>query len=282
MEANRTNGRKSQGPRTQIGKRFSSKNALRHGLLSSSIVIDKGDGEESRVEFEDLVRGLLADLSPEGTLENLLVERIACCYWRLKRAIRCETGEVRKYLDCATFDGLERRLRNFKLFKSLGGCMQSSLGVERVIDLFGMAKLVVEDGDEIPEHIMKELYDHLGTDEDSPAILCTVFNNQFKKAKNSSSEDDKSVTQKTLLSYIATTTRNFRELLKELVNGDELRADSQLQSLSLPDGDAVERILRYETAIERQLYRALEQLERLQRQRKGDIVPPPLRLSIQR
>ncbi len=41
----------------------------------------------------------------------------------------------------------------------------------------------------------------------------------------------------------------------------------------LPAGPAVERILRYETTSERQLY-AMDQLERLQRQRKGEVVPP--------
>ena len=43
--------------------------------------------------------------------------------------------------------------------------------------------------------------------------------------------------------------------------------EAQLGSLALPTREAVEKILRYETAIERQLYRAMTQLERLQHQR---------------
>ena len=42
----------------------------------------------------------------------------------------------------------------------------------------------------------------------------------------------------------------------------------------------LDRLLRYEGAIERQLYKALNQLERLQRLRAGDHVPPPLEVDV--
>ena len=48
----------------------------------------------------------------------------------------------------------------------------------------------------------------------------------------------------------------------------------------LPTKEAVDKILRYETAIERQLYRAINRLERLQRRRRGDIVPPPINVEL--
>ena len=41
-----------------------------------------------------------------------------------------------------------------------------------------------------------------------------------------------------------------------------------------------EHLLRYETAIERQLYKALNQLERMQRLRAGDNVPAPIKLDL--
>ena len=39
-------------------------------------------------------------------------------------------------------------------------------------------------------------------------------------------------------------------------------------------------IVRYQTTINRQLFQALNQLERLQRLRKGDNVPAPLNLQV--
>jgi CRISPR/Cas system-associated endonuclease Cas1 len=43
---------------------------------------------------------------------------------------------------------------------------------------------------------------------------------------------------------------------------------------NIPSKDELDRLLRYEGAIERQLYKAVNQLERLQRLRAGDNVPP--------
>jgi hypothetical protein len=42
----------------------------------------------------------------------------------------------------------------------------------------------------------------------------------------------------------------------------------------------IDRIVRYQTTINRQLYQAINQLERLQRLRKGDHVPAPLSLQV--
>ena len=50
--------------------------------------------------------------------------------------------------------------------------------------------------------------------------------------------------------------------------------------LSLPLGADLDRILRYETTIQRQLVYAINQLERLQRMRKGEHVPAPLSVQL--
>ncbi len=43
---------------------------------------------------------------------------------------------------------------------------------------------------------------------------------------------------------------------------------------------ALNRILKYQALNDRRLQRALTQLERLQRQRQGDYVPPPAKISV--
>jgi len=45
--------------------------------------------------------------------------------------------------------------------------------------------------------------------------------------------------------------------------------------------DAFSKLSRYESAIERGLYRALDELQRLQAERRGQQVPPPLVLDVQ-
>ena len=112
--------------------------------------------------------GLGRDLAPVGALEEMLVEKIAVCWWRQKRALRCESGLVRKQLS-------DRKLT-------------------------------------------------------------------------------------------AEETRESRDAITDY--------------LSLPWGYGFDRILRYETAIQRQLTYAINQLERMQRSRKGEHVPAPLSVQV--
>src|SRR5439155_26877057 len=62
---------------------------------------------------------------------------------------------------------------------------------------------------------------------------------------------------------------------------EELVRDAEARSFSLPPADATDKLLRYEAHLDRQLYRAMDQLERLQRQRKGEKVPPPLNINLE-
>lgn len=55
-----------------------------------------------------------------------------------------------------------------------------------------------------------------------------------------------------------------------------------LQRQAIPTGEALERVLRYESAAERHLARSIDRLERLQRQRRGELVPPPVNISLRR
>jgi len=47
------------------------------------------------------------------------------------------------------------------------------------------------------------------------------------------------------------------------------------RSFTLPSAVATDKLLRYEAHLDRQLYRAMDQLERQQRQRRDENVPPP-------
>lgn len=50
--------------------------------------------------------------------------------------------------------------------------------------------------------------------------------------------------------------------------------------MALPSVEVLDKILRYETKLERQQFRAMAQLERLQRMRKGEAVPPPMAVAV--
>lgn len=88
LAANRANAQLSTGPRTTQGKVRSSRNALKHGLLSSQILLEHEDAEELKA----LREGLYEELQPVGTLEVVLVERIVASAWLQRRALRAETA----------------------------------------------------------------------------------------------------------------------------------------------------------------------------------------------
>ena len=97
LEANRCNAQRSTGPRTPAGKARVKFNALRHGLLAKSVIPPIRPPEadsEKRSHFDALLEQLIDELKPVGILEDMLVEKIAVSYWRLRRALRAEAGEI--------------------------------------------------------------------------------------------------------------------------------------------------------------------------------------------
>ena len=85
--ANRANAQNSTGPRTPEGKARRAQNACKHGILARQVVVADVDGA-GVTEFEQLVTSLHAQFQPRDAIEHVLVDRIASCYWRLRRAQR--------------------------------------------------------------------------------------------------------------------------------------------------------------------------------------------------
>ncbi len=83
IEASRANGSKSRGPVTQEGKLASSRNAIKHGVLSECIVLP-GERADS---FQSLTADLFEEHRPVGSTEEDLVEMMAVSRWRRMRIV---------------------------------------------------------------------------------------------------------------------------------------------------------------------------------------------------
>lgn len=94
LEANRENALKSTGPTSTEGKLRASKNAMKHGILSKNLVVS---GEKTS-EYQSFHQSLIETLQPEGAMETLLVEKIACLAWRQRRAVQAESSLFHKGL----------------------------------------------------------------------------------------------------------------------------------------------------------------------------------------
>jgi hypothetical protein len=85
--ASRANGAKSQGPTSSAGKRRSSANSTRHGLLAKCVVI----AEESESVFQQFFDEHLQKLNPADGVEYAVVEEIVVAAWRLRRVWNIES-----------------------------------------------------------------------------------------------------------------------------------------------------------------------------------------------
>ncbi len=84
--ANQRNAVLSTGPLSTIGKQNSRKNALKHGLSGSGVVI----ADEDFAEVERRNGALQDEMGPQSELGSLLVLEIAVVSVRMQRATRQE------------------------------------------------------------------------------------------------------------------------------------------------------------------------------------------------
>ena len=284
-KANKKNAQKA-GVKTAEGKEIVKYNALKHGLLAKEVVITIGEGAENPEEFNTLLEDLKTQLAPAGTLEEILVEKVAVAYWRLRRAYKYEVGLIRSELDNATDDyysgetsssGYEKQktddeidqeikehkkeaeswAKDKKDFTKMHKARKPLKGIYDWEDnwswLQDKEKYVLEtyDDDVVlePDEIRKRLAGKEWSDDDIWQAHIELCDEKIDEYKTEIAELEK----------------------QKRKNKLKLQVIDKLGNI--PSKDELDRLLRYEGAIERQLYKALNQLERMQRLRAGDSVP---------
>lgn len=90
VETSRRNALKSTGPKTARGKGIVRLNAMKHGFFAEEVDYLIAYLRDRPSEFKSLHNQLRETLQPLGKLEELLVEKIALCFWRSRRARRGE------------------------------------------------------------------------------------------------------------------------------------------------------------------------------------------------
>ena len=247
-------------------------------------MIDKGDGIEDQTEFKKMFSQLREDLHPVGVLEEMLVERIAISYWRLRRVIRAENGEIRKELDNIIWECMIKKFVKFEfdrkfieLDEQRNDIQKTSFGIKYLIEELNEIKALFEEVGYISEDIKKKLIKNFGTDERSLTVSCLFIQKiteHYDQETESNSEKDKKPlpekSKKVLLNVIDDQEKKLESMKDALKENESNELDSKWESFYLPTREAVDKILRYETTIERQLYRAITQLELLQSRRKLD------------
>jgi hypothetical protein len=260
LAANRKNALKSTGPKTVRGKEVSSRNSRKHGLFARQFM-DFFAHSEDPDEYDALWEGLRKQFQPIGAGEEMEVERIAQSWWRLKRAYRYENAMNRV---------AQRDLAGRELVDQLEYCGKRDEQEQIVIQLLQSAEDEVWNTGEIPEQLKTKVFEAIpGCKalwpffvEQAEKLLNTAA--RLKLAPNASDQDYGGA----LAGLTVVVAIGF------LRHAGPLRATSvyeiEVAQHILPNREALDRILRYESSIERNLNRALERLERMQRNRRGE------------
>jgi len=316
IQANRRNALRSTGPKTARGKRTVARNAIKHGLLALEVVITAGDGKESLEQFHGLVERLCEYYEPLGVVEESLVQTIAVCWWRKARVIRAENGEIRKRLDTRAVDRALRDSDKANLVLAVANMELGFFSRENLADkiplmdqwvamqrgqttlrthhaglkylraLLERAKTEMASDGYISKQTRGTIFCEFGFWDYLFALQCMHAGPPAATAENGSSGvvDDKEAEKKraAVVAFIDHQLERINTFKDYAVEREGVTGDAEARAFSLPPADATDKLLRYEAHLDRQLYRAMDQLERLQRQRRGENVPPPLNINLGR
>jgi len=283
--------RKGTGPRTAQGKERSKFNALKNGLFSKAVLL-KG---ESRAEYLSLLNGLRDDWRPEGTLEAVLVENLATILWRKRRLLQAENAEVSERMEYAKLEFVERQHAEAWDLKRAavesGGLLKYTLNrfvvreAKEIVQIFRV-EFVIR-GFSTDPGLLRKLYGVNLDDQQrrSPYGLRLVFELYAAMCVELAKEDgddksDETKCKQMMVAALDIEIERLTELEKFLETSDTQRIEYKLPAAIIPGQEASERLLRYETHLSREIDRILNQLERLQRIRNGQPVPPMLNVKL--
>jgi hypothetical protein len=283
-------------------------------------VITAGDGRERLEEFHDLVHQLCECYEPVGPVEESLVQTIATCWWRKARVIRAENGEVRRQLDTLKVDRALRDSdsANLSLMLSEGDLYQFDSQNQADQQVSSMERWLAKQATQsdlrkhrssleylsaplqsarsdiisngyLSEPVRKRIVKAFGLWDCLFALTCLNTSPKESKMGDPTSEklldeqaDDKRAAAVAAVVFIDAQLERisaFKEFAKQR---ETLELDAEARSFSLPPADATDKLLRYEAHLDKQLYRAMDELERLQRRRRGENIPPPLNINLGR
>jgi len=290
--ANRINALSSTGPRTPTGKTHSRRNALKHGLLARETLIGLPDGPERKREFIVFLEALREHFKPVGLVEDLQVQRIATCYWMLALVLRAQFGETLKQREgaldrtAACSDPTHKSVTVVWYGVRYNREQNRMCGI-RPRDLTPTEERIIGQLRESPDCILvlqillgkiREDCRSTGTvSQDNRDLLRDCLGAQADSLLSELSSDavDSPEQVAKFLEELEAEERSLERLARSFAT----RRVHHLLRLSIPD-ERADMLMRYDAHYARELDRAIGELERLQRRRLGEPVPPPIKLDM--
>jgi len=201
-----------------------------------------------------LLNGLRDDLRPEGTLEAVVVEKLAALFWRERRLFQAENAEISQRIEFAESE-----------FRKAEDRWRAELKPDEWLKDLNAVRLTREMQEEIVAYLDNTYNYYLEIKESGDTSEETEFTLQFF-------EGELKLTRPDLKFLIGAE--------KSLERADQQGIKRRSSAALIPVQEVSERLLRYETHFGREVDRILNQLERLQKMRKGEPVPPTLNVNV--
>jgi hypothetical protein len=275
--ANRANSQRSTGPRTESGKKRSSRNSRTHSIfaaISPSVLKELG---EDPAELDRVRESLRKVFQPQDDFEDMLIEETARIRWRLLRIQRAEIAILalqRKDFERNHRWEVEMRERILETHTAEEKECHSALTFrpdcpQRFLFAAGILR-------EVRDEIKREGFSQEGLDKLSVIygegdftardhLLKTVY----KMLMDEDEKDTKGVIADWLFPALDREIKSFETLHALAVERDNF-AESTQDTQLIPCQNDLDRIIRYEAHLERQLERKLQQLVAWRRVKKEE------------
>jgi hypothetical protein len=280
--------RGATGPRTPQGKESSKRNALKHGIFSQVALLKN----ESRAELDALWNGLREHLQPEGTLEEMLVEKLAVIAWQQRRLLIAQTAETQRSIESVVWNEVERqaegptKISEYSI-RQEDGLIRRIANAEVLKECLELLKRLrdgIEENGFNPKWdsvILTKLYGGASRDNWQRTLLDS-YQAWLRTAECSDEER-----QQHDYATPANCKKNFLEDIDDEIerleryNRTHSRIVAEQKNLEerrqhVPLTPQFDHFVRYGASLERNFDRTLSQLERCQRMRLGEPVLPKL------
>jgi hypothetical protein len=270
-EANRRNAQLSTGPTTERGKSISRLNAFKHGLLARTVPLPTSiyfGGEEEK-GFTEARDSLYADYRPKGKIEEILVERIAGIYLRLSRLHRYENAkaiiaaqEEAQVLAAAGGSAADE-------VAALDEDIAESKHLDYLTDLHNRFRKALSNGP-IPAELMEELHACV-----PPQHYLLLHKLRARITNLVSSNDDDNDTlgevekQEAIMRKVSDSAINMAKHMTLEKMWNRRLSSARFEQRLFPDEGVLRNIVRYESMLDRELHRCVDQLERQQKTRQA-------------
>jgi hypothetical protein len=287
IAANRRNAQKSTGPQTSNGQAVSKMNAFKHGIYSRDVLVRGKHARENARELRALHARFWEHYKPLGPVEEMLVDKIVAAHWRLRRALKAESGEIALNVDGGQWkrSRIHPRLRalewtNWSMEEDPVYEMEgSALGNYIVASWFRKVRERVEREGELTEAAVQSVVFY-----GKPNCVTRKLEElRLKLQDNPEGLDAAALRERNKQQVLAYLDKQLKKLFlreEDCSEREKLEEESRQAAAVLPSPEVLDKIMRYATFLERQLYRAMNQLERVQRMRLGEAVPPPLTMEV--